>query len=148
MARWLVASVHLLGFGMALGASFARAAVLRGALDRAAVRRVLLADNAWGVSALLLIGTGVLRAFAGLEKGSEYYLNDPVFQAKLALVALVLLLEVWPMSGLIRWRIQLGRGQPIATEHARAWGWISAAQTVLVVAVLFAASALARGLRF
>jgi putative membrane protein len=64
----------------------------------------------------------------------------------MALLALVLLLEVWPMVTLIRWRIQLGRGETINTEPARRFAQISAVQTVLVVMMVFAATAMARGL--
>lgn len=45
MTRWLLASIHLLGFGIALGAVWARALALRKPLDLAGIRRVLYADT-------------------------------------------------------------------------------------------------------
>jgi hypothetical protein len=65
---------------------------------------------------------------------------------KMALLGLVLLLEVWPMVTLIRWRIQLARGEEIDTRPASRFALISAAQTMLVIAIAFAATAMARGI--
>ena len=148
MLRWLIASLHLLALPLGLGAVWARHRALRAALDAEGLRRVFRADNLWGVAALLWIGTGLLRAFGGLEKGASYYLHDHVFYIKMSLFALILLLEIWPMATLIRWRIALGRGGSIDTTPALALARISRIQAGLIVLIVFAATALARGLFF
>ena len=88
LVRWLFAWMHLLGLGIGLGAVWARARALRGPLDAAGLRRVFYADAWWGVAALVWIGTGLVRVFAGLEKGTEYYLLSHLFWTKLALMGL------------------------------------------------------------
>lgn len=146
LLRWTIAAIHLLGLGLGLGAIWSRSRALKDPSDPRNIRRALFADTLWGVAALLWITTGLARAFAGLEKGSAYYLSNDAFWVKMALLGLVLLLEVWPMVTLIRWRVQLGRGETINTEPARRFAQISAVQTVLVVMMVFAATAMARGL--
>lgn len=146
LLRWTIAAIHLLGLGLGLGAIWSRSRALKDPSDPRNIQRALFADTLWGIAALLWITTGLARAFAGLEKGSAYYLSNDAFWVKMALLALVLLLEVWPMVTLIRWRIQLGRGETINTEPARRFAQISAVQTVLVVMMVFAATAMARGL--
>ena len=146
LIRWIVAALHLLGLGLGLGAIWSRSRALKDLSDRKNLQRALYADTLWGIAALVWITTGLARAFAGLEKGSAYYLANNAFWLKMGLLGLVLTLEIWPMVTLIRWRIQLARGQTINTEHANRFAWISAAQTVLVVAMVFAATAMARGL--
>ena len=106
----------------------------------------LYADTLWGIAALLWVTTGLARAFAGLEKGSGYYLSNDIFLLKMALLGLVLLLEIWPMVTLIRLRIQLARGVTIDTQPASRFALISVAQTILVIAMVFAATAMARGI--
>ena len=133
LLRWTVAALHLLGLGLGLGAIWSRGRALKDPSDPKNIQRALFADTLWGIAALLWITTGLARAFAGLEKGSAYYMSNDAFWVKMALLALVLLLEVWPMVTLIRWRIQLGRGETINTEPARRFAQISAVQTVLVV---------------
>jgi putative membrane protein len=144
--RWLVAALHLLALPLGLGSVWARARALRDAASDDGLRRVFAADTWWGLAALLWIGTGVLRAFGGLEKGASYYLHDQVFTAKMGLFALILLLELWPMATLIGWRIRARRGSAIDTRRAPLFARISRIQAGLVVLMVFAAAALARGL--
>jgi putative membrane protein len=146
MTTWMLATGHLLGLALGLAAVWMRARALRAGSDGLALRRALAADNAWGVSAVLSIGTGLLRAFGGYEKGADYYLQSGAFHAKMALVALVLLLELWPMVTLIR--VRIGRRPAIPPAHARAFARISEVQALLLVLIVGFATAMARGLWF
>ena len=91
------------------------------------------------------MATGLLRAFGGLEKGSDFYLASPLFWVKMALLLAVVALEVWPMATFIRWRIARGRGQPPDTARAGALYAINQVQVGLVVVMVFVASLMARG---
>jgi putative membrane protein len=145
LIRWLFAAVHLLALGVGLGAVWARGRALRGQLDAAGLRRVFYADSWWGVAALLWIGTGLVRAFGGLEKGTAYYLGNHLFWGKMSLLVLILLLELRPMIALVRWRMELGRGTQPDTRAAPAFARISFVQAVLVMLMVLAATAMARG---
>ena len=144
-ARWLAASLHLLALGIGLGAVWARGRALRSALDPRSLRQVFLADSLWGLAFVLWIGTGLWRLLAGLEKGTGYYLQNHVFLTKMALLALVLLLELKPMITLIRWRAAVARGQTPDTRVAGLLARISFVQAGLIVLMVFAATAMARG---
>ena len=50
------------------------------------------------------------------------------------------------MTGLIRWRLLARKGLPVDTGRASRYAHISMAQAILVVAMVFAATAMARGL--
>jgi putative membrane protein len=145
MLRWIVAAVHLLALGLGLGAVWARARALQSELDAAGLRRVFYADSWWGAAAAVWIATGLLRAFAGLEKGSAYYLHNHLFWAKMGLLALILLLEIGPMVTLIRWRLALARGEPVDTHLASRFARISLLQAALVMLMVLAATGMARG---
>ena len=143
--RWLFAAVHLLGLGIGLGSVWARARALSGELDPRGHRRVFYADTWWGIAALLWIGTGLVRAFGGLEKGTAYYLHNHLFWGKMALLGLILLLEIRPMTTLIRWRSRLARGEQPDTSPAAGLARVSFVQAVLVVLMVLAATGMARG---
>jgi putative membrane protein len=144
----VVSSLHVLALAIGLPAVFLRGRALRGRLDGEGVRRVLAADNVWGIAAGLWIVTGLLRAFGGLEKGTDFYLRSPLFWVKMALFVLILLLEVRPMVTLIRWRIRLGRGEPVDTGPAPGLYTLNHVELALVVVMVFVASLMARGVGF
>jgi len=143
--RWLVAAVHLLALGIGLGGVWARGRALRATLDADGVRRVLYADNLWGLAALLWIATGLARAFGGLEKGAAYYLHSHSFLLKMALLGAILVLELRPMVTFVRWRARLARGEAVDTSAARTFATISFVQAGIVIAMVLAATAMARG---
>lgn len=144
--RWLVAAVHLLALGVGLGAIIARAAALRDAHEQAAVLRAFRADNLWALAAALWLSTGLWRLLGGFEKGTAYYFANHVFWTKMGLFVVVLLLEILPIVTLIRWRIQFRQGIPIDISRAGVLARISVVQAVLVVLMIFAATAMARGI--
>ncbi|MFC6335343.1 DUF2214 family protein [Pseudomonas sp. CCM 7891] len=148
LTHWFLAAVHLLAFATALASVLARGKGLRGLANTgpSAVPSVLLADNVWGISALVLLITGGLRAFGGYEKGTEYYLHQPLFHLKMTLLLFILLLEIQPMIRLIKWRIALARGGALDLHKAGFFARISHVQALLIVLMLVAATGMARGI--
>lgn len=145
MLPWLLAAIHLLALGVGLGAIWARGRALRQPLDAAGVQRVLYADIWWGVSAVLWISTGLIRAVSALEKGPAYYFHNTFFLTKMVLLVAILALEIWPMITLIRWRIGAAKGTPFDGTAAPVIARISFVQAGLVVLMVLAATAMARG---
>ena len=146
--RWLIATLHLLTLPLGLGAVWARSRALSRTRSAADLSSVFVADNLWGLAAFLWLATGLLRVFAGLDKPTGYYLHAHVFYAKMGLFLVVVLLELRPMITLIRWRGALRRGVAVDTTAAPALARISQIQVALVVMIVFAATALARGFFF
>jgi len=148
MLRLTLAAFHLFALGIGLGAVWARARALRGPLDPGSLRSAFKADTWWGIAAGLWIGTGLWRLLAGTERATGYYMSNHAFFGKMGLFLLVLALEVWPMITLIRWRRAGARGD-IDTDalapRARRIGAISYVEAVLVLLMVVAAVAMARG---
>ena len=73
LTHWLLAAIHLLAYGLGFWAVLSRGTAFRRLeAGTGEARSVLIADNLWGLSALVLLVTGVMRAFAGFEKGTDY----------------------------------------------------------------------------
>ena len=152
--RIVLAALHLLALGIGLWAVLTRGQSLRevarsGSGSRAeALRRAFLADAHWGAAAALWIVTGLWRLFAETEKSVGFYMSNHVFFAKMGFLVVILILEIWPMVTLVRWRIALGRGaaaDAIPRATASRIATISYAQGLLVVLMVFAAVMMARG---
>ena|SRR5688500_9722377 len=146
--RWLLAAVHLVALGVGAGAIRNRARAFSSGLDGPALKRLFEADTLWGIAALLWVSTGLWRLFGETEKTVAYYMGSGAFWLKMAFFVAILALEVWPMMTLMRWRAQVRRGEPLDTSRAPLFARISRIQLILVIAMVFAAAAMARGLGY
>src|SRR5688572_2780456 len=149
MLRLALAGLHLIALGLGLGAVLARGTALREVLAPGSLRRAFKADALWGIAFGLWLVTGLWRLFGETEKSVGYYMTNHVFFAKMGFLLIILALELWPMITLIRWRSALRRGDPAETtvkvETAGRIAMISHIQAALVVLMVFAAVAMARG---
>jgi putative membrane protein len=149
MLRITLAALHLVALGLGLGAVIGRGTALRESPSNTALRRAFRSDTLWGMAAALWIATGVWRMVAGLEKPPGYYYTNPVFHAKMGLFVLILILELWPMMTLIRWRRSYRRGESadrlMSGGAGKRIALISHVEALVVVGMVFVAVALARG---
>ena len=145
MIAAVVSALHVLALALGLPAVYFRGRALKGRLDADGLRRLFVADNVWGIAAGVWLVTGLARAFAGLEKGSVFYLRSHLFWTKMALFIAVVVLEAWPMVTFIRWRARLVRGETPDTSRARALYTVNHVQMALVVVMVVVAAFMARG---
>lgn len=148
MLRVILAAFHLLALGLGLGAVIYRGTALREVPDLRSIGRAFRTDTLWGIAAGLWVVTGLWRYLGQTEKATAYYNHNYFFLAKMALLVIILILEVWPMITLIRWRRAMAQGGSVSVVipgHARLIAMISHIQALLVVLMVFAASAMARG---
>jgi putative membrane protein len=142
----VVSAVHLLCLGLGMSLLLLRARALGAPLaDRADVDRVLALDNASGAVALVWMGSGLYRAFGGLEKGTAFYASSPLFWAKMTLVGAAWVLETPIMITLIRWRVALAKGEPADVRRVPLLRRLHHAELLVMVFIVFAASFMARG---
>jgi putative membrane protein len=116
MLPLLLAVTHLLGLVFGVTVLVLRAQALARAERADQLKPVFLWDNLYAGVAFVWIGSGLLRAFGGFEKGADYYLSNHVFWTKLLFLAVVLGAEGVLVVRFIRWRIAVKRGTPIAFE--------------------------------
>jgi putative membrane protein len=149
--RALVASTHYLALALGFWSLMERGRAVRALIGSKNLeldaKRVFFYDNFWGMAALLWIGTGLLRAFGGLEKGTAYYISNDLFWTKLSLFAVVFLLELSPMITFIRWRkaIRKKLHLSISEGHLKTLSRINTVEILLVILIVFIAGLMARG---
>ncbi|MDL5031083.1 DUF2214 family protein [Pelomonas sp. APW6] len=71
-------------------------------LNAAVVKRLQRVDLIYGIAAVALLASGLLRAFLGM-KGSAWYWGQPLLHAKLTLFVVVGLLSIKPTLTFRRW---------------------------------------------
>lgn len=149
MLQIALAGLHLLALGLGLGAVINRGSALREIPDALSLRRAFRADTLWGIAGLLWVATGVTRYALEISKSVAYYNSNYFFLAKMGMLALIIVLEIGPMITLIRWRVAVRRGASAGvvavpgTAHLIAT--VSHLQALLIVVMVFAAAAMARG---
>jgi putative membrane protein len=140
----LLSAFHVLTLALGLGAVFVRGRALGGRLDDAGWKRLLTADTLWGIAALLWITTGLARVFFGGKEPGFYWRNG-FFWIKLALFAGIFALELGPMGTFMRARAARASARPMPTFQVNAYRRINHAEAMLVVAIVFVAALMARG---
>src|SRR5437660_9659677 len=108
----LLSAIHLLTLALGLGAVVWRGRALASLPGDRAWENVLAADTAWGIAAGLWIASGLARVFYG-GKELAFYTHNGFFWIKMALFAVVFLIELAPMTAFIRVRAARRRGQPL-----------------------------------
>jgi putative membrane protein len=141
----LLAYTHLLALGLGVYSIWTRAEALKKLQSNGNLSEVFKADNIWGISSLLWIITGLWRAFGGIEKGSDYYINNSNFIFKMILFGLIFLLELKPMIALVKWRMSYKKGRSIDYSKASGFSTTSYIQLVLLFIMILFAVAMARG---
>ena len=147
MTRDLALAVtHHWALLLLVAALFAEFILLRQPPSADWVRALARIDQAYGGAAMLLLAAGFARVFWG-GKGADFYLDNPVFWAKVAVFVVVGLLSIVPTLRYPRWLKQLkasGRlPQEAQVEDTRRWvGW----QLLLFVVLPVLAAMMARGI--
>lgn len=145
-----VAALHYLALAVGFGSVFARGLRLRdlrrSSSNDEVLARLFRADSAWGIAALLWLGTGLVRVFGGLEKSSTFYLRNGFFLVKMGLFVAVLALEIFPMVTFIRWRAaRANGGVSMTSAQLGVLTRLNDLEVALVALIPFVASLMARG---
>lgn len=118
----LAVAHHLLAFGLL--AILVAELVLLTATPNAAWRvRLARLDAGYGAAVGLLIAVGVGRLFWG-AKGSAYFLENPLFWAKMAVFAGVGLLSIAPTAAILKWRKAADLPSTDEVAQLRRWLWL------------------------
>ncbi|BFM38104.1 DUF2214 family protein [Synechocystis sp. LKSZ1] len=98
----LTAYLHYLGLMLSFGALGVEVFHLKPEMSLTEAKRVAFADIVYGIAAVMILVTGVLRVLY-FGKGSDYYLNNPFFYVKVGIFVVVGLLSLYPTITFIFW---------------------------------------------
>ncbi len=121
--------------------------LLKRSLSRDRIAQLQSVDRWYGISAALVIVTGLLLVFFGL-KGSAYYAHNGIFWVKMALFVGIALVSIVPTVAYLRWNQRGAADGSIvleAGEYRRLRGllWI---QVGLLVFIPLCAALMANGI--
>ncbi len=105
-----IAYLHFLSIMILMGSLITEHILLKPKMTKEQIRTLALIDLLYGVAAILVLTSGLLRWFV-YGKGSEYYLANPVFHTKLTLFVIVAIISIIPTIKFLKWRKQVNNNQ-------------------------------------
>lgn len=101
-ASAIVAYLHYLSIGVIFASLSIELFTLKQELNIKEAWRILWADSAYGISAVVILVTGILRVLY-FAKDTAYYMNQPVFWIKVSLYLFVGTVSLYPTISFLRW---------------------------------------------
>lgn len=114
-ASAVTAYFHYFGFMLAFASLTVEVFNLKKEMTLDEAKRVAFADAAYGLAATAILVTGILRVLY-FGKGTDYYLNNPFFYAKMGVFILVSLFSLYPTFTFISWAKKLQKGETPSLE--------------------------------
>ncbi|MBE9224353.1 DUF2214 family protein [Phormidium sp. LEGE 05292] len=114
----IIAYLHYLGFMLAFAALTVEIFNLKKEMTLHEAKKVAFADAAYGAAATIILVTGILRVMY-FGKGTDYYLSNPFFYAKIGIFIIVSLLSLYPTFTFLTWIKNFQMNQPPSIEIAQ-----------------------------
>ncbi|GAC1030177.1 DUF2214 family protein [Pseudomonas sp. No.21] len=146
MAQAIAAYLHYLSIFILFSLLVLEHRLFKLPLDLERARSLIRVDIAYGLSAGLVLATGLARVL-WYGKGTEYYLKNSVFHAKIGLFILVALLSALPTFVFLNWRNALKAGQvpEVSPKTARLVIMAIRLELLAVLVIPLLAALMARG---
>ena len=141
-----VAYVHYLSFMLCFAALVVERRLITASPNRREATAMVITDIVYGIAALALLGSGILRVMY-FGQGSEFYTQNPLFWWKVGLYLSVGGLSLYPTLTYILWAIPLRKGElPQVTQAlANRLGWIINIELAGFASIPLMATLMARG---
>ncbi len=137
----LANTLHYLGFSAMFAALVLQLNMFKTTVDGALARKMARIDAVYGLSALVVLLTGLLRVFL-YEKPPGYYGHNYLFHIKVTVFLVAALLSIYPAVRFFRHR-QAQDGEKV--EYPRAIAVLLKWELALLVVIPFLAVMMAHG---
>lgn len=117
-ASAVTAYLHYLGFMLSFASLGIEMFHFKKEMTLTEAKRVAFADGVYGLSATVILVTGILRVLY-FGKGTDYYLNNPFFYIKMGLFILISLFSLYPTFTFISWFKDLKNEQIPTLEETK-----------------------------
>ena len=105
-----IAYIHYLSFMVCFGALAIERKLLTSSPSRQEAISLIVTDIFYGLAALILLGSGILRVLY-FGQGSEFYTQNPFFWIKISIFILVGIISLYPTITYILWIKPLLNGE-------------------------------------
>ena len=141
-----VAYTHYLSFMVCFAALVLERRLIRPNPERSEAVFMVITDVVYGIAALALLVSGILRV-VHFGQGSSFYTENPLFWLKVGLYLSVGALSLYPTITYILWAIPLRKGElpQVSEALAQRLRWILNVEIAGFALIPFLATLMARG---
>lgn len=142
----VMAYVHDLSFMVCFGSLVMERQLIQPDPDRQRATRMVITDIIYGLAALLLLGSGILRVLY-FGQGVGFYTHNPLFWTKVGVFLAVGALSLYPTITYILWVIPLRKGElpQVGEALSMRLAWIINVELVGFASIPLLAALMARG---
>jgi putative membrane protein len=132
---------------MLMATLLAEHVILQPNMTRLHLQRLAITDLIYGIAAVIVLITGVLR-FAYFGKGIPFYLGNPLFYIKVGVFLLVALISIYPTMTFLSWRKMLQQDTlpEVDTRRVTRLRYLVRLELGLLLAIPLLAVLMARGI--
>lgn len=95
--------LHFISIMVLMGALITEHLVLKPSITKDQIKSLATIDLIYGISAVLVLTTGILRWFV-YGKGYDFYMSTPLFHIKLTLFIVLGILSIFPTLKILKWK--------------------------------------------
>ncbi|MEA2866277.1 MAG: putative rane protein [Bradyrhizobium sp.] len=141
----IVAWIHYVGIMLFIASLLGEHLLLKQELTAAEAKTIQRLDIVYGISAVTVLITGILRMF--LEKGFTYYNHHIGFHILFGIFIIAALISIYPTRAFLRWGAdtRAGRGQQLANDQFKKIQMILRVEMTLLLLAPFFATWMAHG---
>ncbi len=107
----LIPYLHYIGIMAMMGALITEHVLLKPGISKEQIKSLAMVDVIYGISAAVVLVTGLLRWFVVDIKGAEFFTKNPLFHIKLTLFVVIVILAIFPTLKFLKWRKQVKLGE-------------------------------------
>ena len=144
VSRAGMAYAHELSFMLCFAALTAERFLIRANPDRSTATKLIITDVVYGLAALTLLGSGVLRVLY-FGQGADFYTENPLFWWKVGIYLSAGALSLYPTITYVLWAIPLRKGETPNFSAAQRIGGVINVELLAFATLPFMASLMARG---
>ena len=146
----LIPYLHYIGIMVLMGSVIAEHVMLKPGINKEQIKSLATIDLIYGLSAVIVLITGLLRWFLVDPKGAEFFNKNPLFHIKITLFVIVAILSIFPTIKFLKWRKQVKKGKAIeiTEKEAKKQLMLIRIELFLLVIIPLLAVMVAGGVRF
>lgn len=114
----IIPYLHFLSIMVLMGSLITEHLFLKPSITKEQIKSLATVDLIYGISAILVLATGLLRWFV-YGKGYDFYMSTPLFHIKLTLFLILGVLSIFPTIKILKWKKNVKNNiEPDITEKS------------------------------